>query len=120
LFANHQNGKMSKHARTDGPDEPIEVHASGFMSPMVMFPTFPHNDTFIDNRIVEVRATPVSTTAEVYTLVHHKQEYGISKSTVGWLSVRSPTKIYILNEHLRYRVFSDFLHFLSACCAVNI
>ena len=66
-----------KRARTDAADEPIEVHDSGFMSPMVMFPTFPHNDTFVDNRIIEVRATPVSTTAETYTLVHHKQEYGI-------------------------------------------
>ena len=61
----------------DGPDEPVEVHDSGFMAPMAMFPTFPHNDTFVDNRVIEVRATPVSTTAETYTLVHHKQEYGI-------------------------------------------
>jgi hypothetical protein len=62
---------------TDSSDEPVEKHDSGFSNPMVMFPPFPHNDTFVDNRVIEIRATPVSSTAETYTLVHHKQEYGI-------------------------------------------
>jgi hypothetical protein len=68
-----------KRARqmVDASDEPVETHDSGFLSPMVMFPTFPHNDTFVDNRVIDIRATPISTTAETYTLVHHKQEYGI-------------------------------------------
>ena len=115
LFANHQNGKMSKRARTDGPDEPIEVHDSGFMSPMVMFPTFPHNDTFINNRVVEVRATPVSTTAEVYTLIHHKQEYGIlnleDAKLAAKISLKSPTGAALANDRevtLNFRPLQTF------------
>ncbi|CAB4015976.1 Hypothetical predicted protein [Paramuricea clavata] len=68
---------MSKRARQDNPDEPVEVHDSGFMTPMIMFPTFPHNDTFVDNRTLQVNATPVDSNADVYTFIHHKQEYGI-------------------------------------------
>ena len=91
-----------KRARMDGPDEPIEVHDSGFMSPMVMFPTFPHNDTFVDNRVVEVRATPVSSTAETYTLVHHKQEYGIlnleDAKLIGTISLKTTTGANLAND----------------------
>jgi hypothetical protein len=106
---------MSKRARTDGPDEPIEVHDSGFMSPMVMFPTFPHNDTFINNRVVEVRATPVSTTAEVYTLIHHKQEYGIlnleDAKLAAKISLKSPTGAALANDRevtLNFRPLQTF------------
>ncbi|CAB3986102.1 Hypothetical predicted protein [Paramuricea clavata] len=42
-----------------------------------MFPTFPHNDTFVDNCTLQVNATPVDSNADVYTFIHHKQEYGI-------------------------------------------
>ncbi|CAB3995257.1 Hypothetical predicted protein [Paramuricea clavata] len=69
---------MSKRSANDMEAmKPFEQHDSGFMAPMVMFPTFPHNDTFIDNRILTVHATPVDNQAEVYTFIHHKQEYEI-------------------------------------------
>ena len=67
---------MMKRTR-EGSDEPVEVHDSGFLSPMVMFPTFPHNDTFIDTRKLKVIASPNSTTAEEYTFTHHPNDYGV-------------------------------------------
>jgi hypothetical protein len=57
--------------------EPVEVHDSGFLSPMVMFPTFPHNDTFTDSRKFRVIASPNTTTAEEYTFTHHSNDYGV-------------------------------------------
>jgi hypothetical protein len=57
--------------------EPVEVHDSGFMPPMVMFPTFPHNDTFIDSHKLKVIASPNTTTAEEYTFIHHPNDYGV-------------------------------------------
>jgi hypothetical protein len=65
-----------KRARMDN-DEPVEVHDCGFLSPMVMFPTFPHNDTFTDSRKFKVIASPNSTTAEEYTFTHHPNDYGV-------------------------------------------
>jgi hypothetical protein len=62
-------------------EEPVEVHDSGFLSPMVMFPTFPHNDTFIDSRKFKVIASPNSTTAEEYTFTHHPNDYGVMNLT---------------------------------------
>jgi hypothetical protein len=58
-------------------EEPVEVHDSGFLSPMVMFPTFPHNDTFTSSRKFKVIASPNTTTAEEYTFIHHPNDYGV-------------------------------------------
>ena len=58
-------------------DEPVEVHDSGFLSPMVMFPTFPHNDTFMGSRKLKVIASQNSTTAEEYTFIHNPNDYGV-------------------------------------------
>jgi hypothetical protein len=68
--------RPSKRARVEE-TEPVEQHDSGFMEPMQMFSTFPHNDTFIDNRVFTLNATPVDATSDVYTFIHHKQDYGI-------------------------------------------
>ncbi|CAB3988045.1 Hypothetical predicted protein [Paramuricea clavata] len=67
---------MSKQAHITE-TEPIEQHDSGFMEPMQMFKTFPHNDTFVDNRVFTLNANPAETTSDVYTFVHHKQDYSI-------------------------------------------
>jgi hypothetical protein len=59
-------------------DEPIEVHDSGFMSPMVMFPTFPYNDTFLDTRKMKLIARPIANPdAEEYTFIHAPNDYGV-------------------------------------------
>ena len=44
---------------------------------MVMFPTFPHNDTFTDSRKFKIIASPNTTTAEEYTFTHHPNDYGV-------------------------------------------
>ncbi|CAB3987812.1 Hypothetical predicted protein [Paramuricea clavata] len=82
VLANEQNDvSQSTHTmkRAHEPeDEPIEVHDSGFMSPMVMFPTFPHNDTFVDSRKIKLIAGPVANPdAEEYTFVHAPNNYGV-------------------------------------------
>ena len=69
---------MSKRPRSEMA-EPIEKHDSGFSGPMIMFPSFPHNDTFIETRGIKIPASPVDTTADVYTFLHHKQDYGIMR-----------------------------------------
>ena len=38
-----------KRARTSPEAEPVEEHDSGFVGPMTLFDTFPHNDTFEEN-----------------------------------------------------------------------
>jgi hypothetical protein len=55
--------RPSKRARVEE-TEPVEQHDSGFMEPMQMFSTFPHNDTFIDNRVFTLNATPVDATPQ--------------------------------------------------------
>lgn len=67
---------MSKRAYSDGM-EPVEKHNSGFMSPMIMFPTFPHNDAFVESRELVLTAAPVDPQANVYTFVHPRQDYGV-------------------------------------------
>ena len=68
--------KMSKRAHVD--DEPVEVHDTGFMSPMAMFPTFPYNDTFVDSRTFKINAGPIANPdAEEYTFNHHPNDYGV-------------------------------------------
>ena len=67
---------MSKRAHVD--DEPVEVHDSGFMSPMAMFPTFPYNDTFVDSRTFKINAGPIANPdAEEYTFNHAPNDYGV-------------------------------------------
>ena len=67
---------MSKRAHVD--DEPVEVHDSGFMSPMAMFPTFPYNDTFVDSRTFKINAGPIANPdAEEYTFSHAPNDYGV-------------------------------------------
>ncbi|CAB3982338.1 Hypothetical predicted protein [Paramuricea clavata] len=67
-----------KRTRTETAEQPLEEHDSGFMIPMGMFKPFPHNDTFIDNRSIEIRASPQDNpTSETVTFLHHKQEYGV-------------------------------------------
>ena len=59
-------------------DEPIELHDSGFMSPMVMFPTFPYNDTFLESRKMKLVAGPTANPdAEEYTFIHAPNDYGV-------------------------------------------
>jgi hypothetical protein len=59
-------------------DEPIEVHDSGFMSAMAMFPTFPYNDTFLDTRKMKLIAGPIANPdAEEYTFIHAPNDYGV-------------------------------------------
>jgi hypothetical protein len=41
-------------------DEPVELHDSGFSPPMVMFPTFPYNDTFLESRKMKLVAGPTN------------------------------------------------------------
>ena len=67
---------MSKRAHVD--DEPVEVHDSGFMSPMAMFPTFPYNDTFVDSRTFKINAGPIANPdADEYTFNHAPNDYGV-------------------------------------------
>ncbi|CAB3996214.1 Hypothetical predicted protein [Paramuricea clavata] len=59
-------------------DEPVEVHDSGFMSPMAIFPTFPHNDTFVDSLKMKLIAGPIANPdAEEYTFIHAPNDYGV-------------------------------------------
>jgi hypothetical protein len=67
---------MSKRAHVD--DEPVEVHDTGFTSPMAMFPTYPYNDTFVDSRTFKINAGPIANPdAEEYTFNHHPNDYGV-------------------------------------------
>jgi hypothetical protein len=76
---------MSKRARTDMA-EPIEKHDSGFSGPMIMFPPFPHNDTFVETREIKIPASPVDTQVETYTFIHNKQDYGVMRTEDATLS----------------------------------
>ena len=60
--------------------EPIEEHDSGFVGPMTLFDTFPHNDTFDEIREMQILASPVDTRADVYTFTHNRQDYGVMKT----------------------------------------
>jgi hypothetical protein len=59
-------------------DEPVELHDSGFSPPMVMFPTFPYNDTFLESRKMKLVAGPTANPdAEEYTFIHAPNDYGV-------------------------------------------
>ena len=78
---------MSKRAHVD--DEPVEVHDSGFMSPMAMFPTFPYNDTFVDTRTFKINAGPIANPdAEEYTFTHAPNDYGVMDLQKAKISTR--------------------------------
>ncbi|CAB3988433.1 Hypothetical predicted protein [Paramuricea clavata] len=57
--------------------EPIEEHDSGFVGPMTLFDTFPHNDTFAEMRTLELLPNPSTENAEIYTFMHNRQDYGV-------------------------------------------
>ncbi|CAB3982218.1 Hypothetical predicted protein [Paramuricea clavata] len=57
--------------------EPIEEHDSGFVGPMTLFDTFPHNDTFAETRTLELLPNPTTENAEIYTFMHNRQDYGV-------------------------------------------
>ncbi|CAB3995179.1 Hypothetical predicted protein [Paramuricea clavata] len=65
-----------KRARKDEP-EPMEEHDSGFVGPMTLFDNFPHNDTFVETRSLELLPTPPTENAEIYTFMHNRQDYGV-------------------------------------------
>jgi hypothetical protein len=44
---------------------------------MTLFDNFPHNDTFEETRRLQLIASPVNTTADVYTFMHNHQDYGV-------------------------------------------
>ena len=68
---------MSKRSH-DADDEPIEAHDSGFLSPMIMFPTFPYNDTFLESRKMKLVAGPIANPdADEYTFIHAPNDYGV-------------------------------------------
>ncbi|CAB3985828.1 Hypothetical predicted protein [Paramuricea clavata] len=94
--------------------EPFEQHDSGFMEPMQMFKTFPHNDTFVDNRVFTLNANPAETTSDVYTFVHHKQDYAwktkeifFNNQVVNTISTQENELAYI--DHLLCEVPSGYL-----------
>ncbi|CAB3978619.1 Hypothetical predicted protein [Paramuricea clavata] len=67
-----------KRARQTPPDaEPIEEHDSGFVGPMTLFDTFPHNDTFAETHTLELLPNPTTENAEIYTFMHNRQDYGV-------------------------------------------
>ena len=70
---------MSKRAREEN-EMRVEKHDSGFLGPLSMFATFPHNATFDESRKILINATPVDPHAEVYTFIHHSQPYGVMKT----------------------------------------
>ncbi|CAB3977266.1 Hypothetical predicted protein [Paramuricea clavata] len=63
--------------RTKQEAEPIEEHDSGFVGPMTLFDTFPHNDTFAETRSLELLPNPLTDNAEIYTFMHNRQDYGV-------------------------------------------
>ncbi|CAB4035329.1 Hypothetical predicted protein [Paramuricea clavata] len=56
------------------------------MGPMSMFPSFPHSITFEESRELKIIATPVDDSAEIYTITHNRQEYGVMKTEDATIS----------------------------------
>jgi hypothetical protein len=82
---------MSKRAREEN-EMRVEKHDGGFSGPLVMFPTFPHNETFEESREIQINATPVDEAAEVYTFIHHNQSYGVIKTEDAIISAKMKFK----------------------------
>ncbi|CAB4004476.1 Hypothetical predicted protein [Paramuricea clavata] len=68
--------------------EPIEEHDSGFVGPMTLFATFPHNDTFAETRTLKLLPNPTTQTAEIYTFMHNRQDYGVINMEDAKLSAK--------------------------------
>jgi hypothetical protein len=86
-----------KHRRTEASKaEPVEEHDSGFVGPMVLFGTFPHNDTFDESRQIDIIAQPVDSRAEIYTFTHNKHDYGIMRTED--LRISATVKIHTSNN----------------------
>ncbi|CAB3997391.1 Hypothetical predicted protein [Paramuricea clavata] len=68
--------------------EPIEEHDSGFVGPMTLFDTFPHNDTFAETHTLELLPNPTTQTAEIYTFMHNRQDYGVIDMVDAKLSAK--------------------------------
>lgn len=50
---------------------PVEKHNStAFLTPMILFKSYPHNDTFVEARQVKMKAIPDETTAVTYPFVY--------------------------------------------------
>ena len=81
---------LGKRQRRDSPEsEAVEEHDSGFMGPMTLFDTFPHNDTFDESRELEILASPPGDPrAEVYTFIHNRQDYGVIKTEDAFLKAK--------------------------------
>jgi hypothetical protein len=69
-----------KRTRGTTSEEPVEEHDSGFVGPMTLFDTFPYNDTFEETRELNIISSPPTATAEVYTFMHNRQDYGVIKT----------------------------------------
>ncbi|CAB3978334.1 Hypothetical predicted protein [Paramuricea clavata] len=78
---------MAKRARMQEA-EPIEEHDSGFVGPMTLFDNFPHNDTFVEQRTLELLPNPPTENAEIYTFMHNRQDYGVIDMTDAKLSAK--------------------------------
>ncbi|CAB3997573.1 Hypothetical predicted protein [Paramuricea clavata] len=66
-----------KHAHHGPEAEPVEEHDSGFVGPMTLLDTFPHNDTFDETHSLSIIASPVNNRGEIYTFMHNRQDYGV-------------------------------------------
>ncbi|CAB3982316.1 Hypothetical predicted protein [Paramuricea clavata] len=74
-------GRAAKRAQVDDSGaEEVEKHDGGFVTPMQMFATFPHNITFEETRELKLLATPASSPdSNMYTFIHNRQEYGVMR-----------------------------------------
>ncbi|CAB3988321.1 Hypothetical predicted protein [Paramuricea clavata] len=74
-------GRAAKRARVDDSGaEEVEKHDGGFVTPLQMFATFPHNITFEETRELKLLATPASSPdSDMYTFIHNRQEYGVMR-----------------------------------------
>ncbi|CAB3980638.1 Hypothetical predicted protein [Paramuricea clavata] len=78
-----------KRARQSPPDaEPVEEHDSGFVGPMSLFDTFPHNDTFAETRTLELLPNATTENAEIYTFMHNRQDYGVIDTVDAKISAK--------------------------------
>ncbi|CAB3978026.1 Hypothetical predicted protein [Paramuricea clavata] len=89
-----------KRTREQVDDEPVEVHDSGFMGPMVMFPTFPHNDTFVDSRKFKLMAGPIANPdAEEFTFKHAPNDFGVmdlkSARITANITITTATNVFL-------------------------
>ncbi|CAB3987891.1 Hypothetical predicted protein [Paramuricea clavata] len=82
-------------------EEPIEEHDSGFIGPMTLFDTFPYNDTFEETRELNIVCSPPTATAETYTFIHNRQDYGVIRTEDIFLKANIKLKTgnaYVAND----------------------